>query len=170
MQIRRAQPEDAAALARVHVAAWQAGYAGIVPESRLRQFTVEKREAVFRQMLSQDEGKTWLAEEGGEVFGFIILGTCRDEDVDASQTGEIWGLYVAPERWREGIGRRLQDFAEEHLATAGYAEAVLWVFEDNLNGRKFYEALGYTLDDVSKMMERCESLPCVRYRKGLKPV
>lgn len=169
MNIRRAKPEDVLALAKVHVAAWQAGHAGIVPESRLRQFTVAKREAVFRQLLSQDEGETWLAEEGGDVLGFVILGACRDEDVDAFQTGEIWGLYVAPEHWRKGVGRRLQDFAEERLAAKGYAEAILWVFEANLNGRKFYEALGYALDDVSKEMERCESLPCVRYRRALKP-
>jgi hypothetical protein len=41
--LRRANPDDAPALARVHVAAFHEAYHGIVPGSHLKEFTVERR-------------------------------------------------------------------------------------------------------------------------------
>jgi len=35
-------------------------------------------------------------------LGFLTLDGCRDSDVDAQATGEIWGIYLAPQAWRRG--------------------------------------------------------------------
>ena len=43
MLLRPAQPSDALAIARVHVRAWQHGYAGILPASYLNQLRPEDR-------------------------------------------------------------------------------------------------------------------------------
>ena len=84
MNIRRAKPEDAAALARVHVAAWQAGYAGIVPESQLRQFTVEKREAVLGRTLTADEWETARREVMGQVRGTVQADILKEDQAQNS--------------------------------------------------------------------------------------
>jgi hypothetical protein len=39
MRIRLARPEDAGPIAEVHVAAWQAAYGGLMPDSYLDQLT-----------------------------------------------------------------------------------------------------------------------------------
>jgi ribosomal protein S18 acetylase RimI-like enzyme len=47
MLLRPAQPSDALAIARVHVRAWQHGYAGILPASYLNQLRPEDRAAKY---------------------------------------------------------------------------------------------------------------------------
>lgn len=37
-----------------------------------------------------------------------------------------------------------------HFADAGYTKVMLWVFQDNLRARKFYEAQGFTTDGKIK--------------------
>ena len=149
MVIRSATPADARALAAVLVGAWQRAYSGIVPRSHLERFTVDKREDVFRRSLTAGAEETYVAETDGSINGLLTLGPCRDDDVDTSVTGEIWGIYVPPARWRQGIGRALASFAERELTSRGYGEAVLWVLEANAAARRFYEAMGCVADPSS---------------------
>ena len=104
---RRASPADAPELARIHVAAWHVAYKGIVPDATLEQFTVQARTKRFRASLTEVTAETCVAEFGNTAVGFLTLGGCRDTDLDNSQTGEIWGIYILPEHWRQGIGKYL---------------------------------------------------------------
>jgi len=167
MEIRPAQVSDAAALARVHVDSWRAAYGGLVPESSLQAFTYEWREERFRESLAAGAEETHLVRVEGQVVGFLTLGAARDADLDAGRTGEIWGIYLAPEHWRKGIGRRLAEEAERMLRSRGYESAVLWVLEGNGPARRFYEAMGFALDGESMEVDSGTSLKAVRYRKAL---
>ena len=167
MEIRPAQVSDAPALARVHVDSWRAAYGGLVPESTLQAFTYEWREERFRAALAAGTEETHLVRVEGQVVGFLTLGAARDADLDAGRMGEIWGIYLAPEHWRKGIGRRLAEEAERMLASRGYEEAVLWVLEGNETARRFYEAMGFALDGESTEVDWGTPLKAVRYRKVL---
>jgi len=168
MIIRLATVEDASALARVHVEAWHAAYRGVVPDSFLEQITVSKREAPFQEFLLKDSPEaTYVAEESEEVVGFLMVGSCRDADVDENNTGEIWGIYIAPKHWRRGIGRRFAAKAQETLKCRGYTEVTLWVLEQNKPARRFYEAVGFRQDGVSKELNFGVPVKAIRYRKPL---
>lgn len=166
MRIRRATLKDAPTLAEVHVTSWRKAYQDIVPSSHLEWFTVEKREAVFRENLEQDRKETYVAESDGLVAGFVTMGACRDEDIGES-VGEIGGIYLAPQWWRKGIGSTLVAFAEKELAARGYREVTLWVLERNSAARRFYEAMGFRPDGGTKEVQLGAALSCVRYRKEL---
>jgi ribosomal protein S18 acetylase RimI-like enzyme len=167
VEIRLASVDDAPALARVHVDAWQAAYRGLVPDSFLRRFTYEWRKKRFRQSLAAHAEETYAVEVGGEIVGLLTVGTARDADLDARRTGEIWGIYLAPAYWRRGIGRRLVAEAERMLRSRGYDEAVLWVLADNGQARQFYKAVGFTFDGQSKEIDLGKRLKAVRYAKHL---
>ena len=107
MNIRRAQESDAPALAKVHVDSWQAAYRGLVPDSVLQGFTYQGRTERFWQSLATGSEETYLVEEDGSVMGFLVLGTCRDSDLNVDCTGEIWGIYISPDHWRKGLGKML---------------------------------------------------------------
>src|SRR5512143_253910 len=107
LQLRVPQVEDASALARVHFDSWQAAYRGLVPDSFLQRFTYERREAYFRQALAAHTEETYAACLGEATVGILTIGAARDADVDVARTGEIWGIYLAPGYWRQGIGRKL---------------------------------------------------------------
>ena len=165
---RLATAEDTPDLARAHVASWHAAYQGLVPDSLLDGFTVESRIERFHQSLESEVEETCLVEESGEVLGFITLGACRDEDVDTDTTGEIWGIYLAPEHWRQGIGSFLCRQGESLLKARGYKEATLWVLEGNIRARKFFEAMGFEPDGANREVDLGKPLQVVRYRKELK--
>ena len=169
MNIRRAQERDAPSLAKVHVDSWHAAYRGLVPDSVLQGFTYQSRTEHFRQSLAADSEETYLVEEDGSVMGFLVLGTCRDSDLNVDCTGEIWGIYISPDYWRKGLGKRLLEQAQSLLRSRGYEEAVLWVLERNQQARRFYEAMGFSLDGGTKDVNLGIPLKAVRYRKALPP-
>jgi ribosomal protein S18 acetylase RimI-like enzyme len=167
VNLRRATADEAGALAQVHLASWKAAYRGIVPEPYLEQFTIESGIERFRSFLASDPEKTYLAESGGRIAGFLTFGVCRDEDLDPASCGEIWGIYLSPEYWRRGIGTSICRQAEDMLASLGCSFCTLWVFEANNRARGFYEAMGFQPDGASKEVKLGVPLRAIRYRKSL---
>ena len=52
VDIRLAHPEDAAAIARVHVAMWETSYRGLIDDALIDEVTVEQREAMWGDILT----------------------------------------------------------------------------------------------------------------------
>ena len=105
-----------------------------------------------------------------EIVGFLTLGAARDVDLDIDRTREIWGIYISPDYWRKGIGRKLAEEVEKILKSRGYEHAVLWVLEGNQQARRFYEATGFSPDGESKDIDWGTPLKAVRYAKVLRPI
>ena len=167
MNLRRAQAEDAGRLAQVHVDAWQVAYRRIVPDTFLANFTYQRREDAFRKALLAGLEETYLLQEGERPVAILTIGASRDADLDFSRVGELWGIYIAPDHWRRGIGTKLVREAEQMLRARGYGEIVLWVLEGNADARRFYEAMGFVPDGASKIVQLGVPLKAVRYRKTL---
>ncbi len=167
MNIRRAIPNDADAIARVHVDSWRSAYRGLVPDTYLDKLDYERRAEYLRKSLAANSEEAYLWEQDGEVLGFLTLGQCGDTDVDQEATGEIYGIYLAPGQWRRGIGRRLCLYGEELLRSRGNLSIALWVFAGNDQARRFYEAIGYKADGASRTLNPGTPLEVIRYRKEL---
>jgi GNAT superfamily N-acetyltransferase len=105
-----------------------------------------------------------VAEEEGEIVGFAHIGPS-----DEGPVGEVYRIFVLPERWGTGVGRALVERALEQLRAAGFAETTLWVHEDNPRARRFHEAGGWRLDGAEKEVESFGiRVNEVRYRIGLR--
>ena len=52
-------------------------------------------------------------------------------------------VAVAPEAQRQGLGRRLLEFAEAHARASGYDELRLYTNEKMVENRRLYARLGY---------------------------
>ncbi|MBZ0267228.1 GNAT family N-acetyltransferase, partial [bacterium] len=148
---------------------WRAAYRGIVPDAELERLDVSERAAHVRGKIEAGTEEFHLALSTAKAVGFVSIREPRDEDVDASGTGEINGLYVAPAFWRQGHGRLLLDEGERRIRERGCSEAVLWVFERNEGSRRFYEEHGFAPDEGRRSMTIGIELPLVRYRKRLRP-
>jgi ribosomal protein S18 acetylase RimI-like enzyme len=121
----------------------------------------------LRESLAQHAEETYVAEQGGALLGFLTLGGCRDADVDRETTGEIWGIYLAPQHWRKGVGTLLCRHGERTLKARAYRSATLWVFAGNDQARRFYEAMGFQADGASRTLNPGALLEAIRYRKEL---
>jgi ribosomal protein S18 acetylase RimI-like enzyme len=172
VSVRRAGPADARAIAEISVAGWQAAYRHILPAGYLAGLHAPPREIGWRSQMEADafdELPSWVAEVAGEVIGFVSAGPPRDDDVPAP-AGEIYALYVHPDRQRHGAGRALIDVATAHLRAKGSTTLVLWVFERNEVARAFYEAAGWQFEGRRQVLNLgAASAPEVRYRRSLAP-
>jgi GNAT superfamily N-acetyltransferase len=165
--VRDARADDAAAIARVHTRSWQAGYAHAFPEKALRAISVERRAEFWARWLAAPAPRAAIlvAEVDADVAGFASVGAAREGD---DSTGELYAIYVDPDRWGTGVGRALIAGAEARLRAASFREAILWVLDDNPRARRFYEAAGWAHDGGSKQDTHLDTLVDeVRYRKRL---
>jgi ribosomal protein S18 acetylase RimI-like enzyme len=169
VRIREGEPRDAEAIATIHVRSWQEAYRGQLSDEYLDGLKVEDRLAMHRYALEQPppEYRMWVAEEGGRVLGFAVTGRSEDADAD-ERTGELYAVYLEPERVGTGLGRALLDHAVGDLRQRGFRAATLWVLETNARARRFYEVAGWAADGTTTS-ERvdCEMRPTVRYRTDL---
>lgn len=150
--VRPATPDDARAVARIHVAGWREGYRGLLPDAHLDALDVEEEVVGWTRALTGGVDAL-VAHDGDDVLGFATLGPTRDDDLPDA-TGEVYALYVRPGTWRRGVGSALLDAALDHLRTRGRDAAGLWTLATNVRARTFYEAHGWHVDGAEKVEER----------------
>ncbi|MCG8357468.1 MAG: GNAT family N-acetyltransferase, partial [Kiloniellales bacterium] len=146
VDVRPADPKDAAAIAHVHVDTWRATYAGLLPDRYLLQMNEARQRLMWYRLLSQSAGHNegvLVAKapgaQGGQVVGFGSAGRCRVASLPFD--GEVYTLYVAPDWQGQGLGRRLLVGLFRALHRSGLRSAGLWVLSGNPS-RFFYEAMG----------------------------
>jgi GNAT superfamily N-acetyltransferase len=140
--IRAATPDDAAAIAHMHVAGWRTTYRGIVPDDVLADLSEEQRARGWARRL-RDPARTefvYVAEDAtGRVIGFASGGPEREGD--PVYTGELYAIYLLAGEQGKGIGGRLFRQVAARLAADGHAAMLLWVLAENPACR-FYAAMG----------------------------
>ena len=152
LTIRREEPDDAEAIARVHVHGWQSGYAGIMPTevlARLNPAAWAQRRRDLGTADPEHPFTTLVAEDGGTIVGFTTFGPYRNNqdrgDLDPAH-GELLAIYVEPACWGSGVARTLLAAARDGLAERGWTGYRLWVLADNARARRFYERAGHSPD------------------------
>ncbi|MGO4299930.1 GNAT family N-acetyltransferase [Leifsonia sp. RAF41] len=118
VSIRRATVDDAAGIARVHVAAWREAYAGRMPAEFLASLDEERRARSWATILSSGETDAFVAERDGETVGWATAGAGRDEN--APRDRELEGIYLLASAYGSGAGQLLLDAAiGDALPTSG---------------------------------------------------
>ena len=137
MLLRPAEPDDAIAVARVHVRSWQAAYRTLMPDDYLDQLRPEDRAQRYN-FRSLDPLQPWtiVAAEAGVIHGFATTVPAREPDMPGH--GELCALYVDPDQWGRGIGIALVSVARARLFDLGFRNAVLWVLAGNVRAERFY--------------------------------
>ena len=164
-EIRAARLNDARALAEIHSSAWKTAYRGIVPDTILDNISADERQKRFEQALSEGREENFLIFADGKPVGLMCIGACRDEDKDDSCVK--YGVLPVAEYWNKGIGSYFMDWGLNELKNRGYKKATLWVLEENLNARRFYEKLGFEHDGRAKELTIGKRLTELRYEKAI---
>lgn len=96
--------------------------------------------------------EAWTGWVGEEPAGFMILDPGPDAVAELT-------LAVLPDARRQGVGRRLVDFALERGRSEGWTRLTLLVGRDNPGGQAFFEALGFTEGHTQLGSYRCMQRP-----------
>jgi GNAT superfamily N-acetyltransferase len=140
---------------------------------RIRPAGNEDADPIARLFLASRATMTFLPNihTDEETFFFIDNIVLRDQEVDVAETnGEISGfvaierdmvehLYVRPDLLRRGIGSALLQRAKERLPS-GFR---LWVFQENVPARRFYERHGLRLVEETDGSRNEERTPDALY-------
>jgi len=139
LTIRKADIEDAAAIAHVHVESWKTTYAGIVSDVFLASLNKEVRTQSWQEQILTANISILVAEDETGIFGFAAGGRIREkiDDHDA----ELYAIYLLRERQKQGAGRTLCLTLASALQTKGFTSMIVWVLEQNPSV-SFYERLG----------------------------
>jgi ribosomal protein S18 acetylase RimI-like enzyme len=150
MLLRDARPEDALAIARVHVRAWQAGYRGLVSGESLDRMKAEDRAPKYTLGSADPDQPSTLVAEAPDIVGFVTIAPARGPDAGS---GEVAALHVDPTCWRQKIGAALLDAAHRRLAERGFTRAVLWLLVGNERALHFYQRHGWVPNGRTQTLE-----------------
>lgn len=148
--VRDAFVGDAAALAEIHVRAWQVAYEELMNKEYLAGLSVSQRESQWKGILENPGNRKYLvAEKGSAVRAFAAYGAARDRDVD-KDTAELIALNVNPDFWRERLGETLLQAVMTKSREEGCEGVYLWVISGNTAAISLYKKYGFSHTGVSK--------------------
>lgn len=138
MLIRPSQKADVHSIARVYIRTWQDTYLGLVPFGYLYTMSAQRLGQEFLNELNSNRVVSYVAEDAGQVVGFISGGFERKKD--RIYNGEIYALYVMKSHQRQGIGAKLVSALATHFNHSGIYSMLVWVLAHNPY-RRFYEKI-----------------------------
>ncbi|MFC4030986.1 GNAT family N-acetyltransferase [Streptomyces polygonati] len=182
VRVRLMTDDDVPAVSAIRVAGWRAAYAGLVPRSYLDAMDAAEDTAARRRSLAAGGGRVrnlvaveaaaaggggGSGGDGGSVVGWAAFGPYRGQPGTGAD-GELYALYVRPDRIGTGAGRALTAEVVRHAAEAGRRRLLLWVLADNHRARRFYGRAGFTADGL-EMTEVYDGVPLreLRYARAL---
>ena len=140
-EIREARAEEGPILAGVQERASVAALAHIFPPERYAY----PRDAVHDRWVSavaEPEARTLIAIIDEQPVGAACV-----------TAGWLDGLYVVPEHWGTGLADELYGRALELACELGSSSCKLWVLEDNMRARRFYERRGWRENGETRVVE-----------------
>ena len=102
-------------------------------------------------LLSAEPENIWLAFQDDDLVGFIGI-HLHPQD----RMGEVHIVAVAPNRQRQGVGRRLMQFAEQRIRDGGMKMVMVETVGDRGHepARRAYEALGFERWPVARYFKK----------------
>jgi ribosomal protein S18 acetylase RimI-like enzyme len=140
--VRRAEPEDAAGIAKVHVTTWRTAYRGLLSDDFLASLDETAYAERWRRTLTAARDRVYVAENADGVIGFASGG--KERAGEDGFGGELYAIYVLREAQGHGHGRQLVQAVVGGLRELGLPDMIVWVLRDNVPARRFYERLGGT--------------------------
>lgn len=135
MTVRSITEKDLNAVYELYVAAWKAGYEGLLPRSFLDELTPKRWEGKFL-----DES-SFVALDGERIVAHCYARAAAEQQMRG--WGEIHTMYVHPDYWRKGYGTAVFRRAEEWLLKNGFVDVYLYVLEGNKRAESFYRSQGF---------------------------
>jgi ribosomal protein S18 acetylase RimI-like enzyme len=181
--VRAARASDAADLARIQVACWRHGYAGIVPGEVLAELTSAEAETRWRDRWTEAitkpptsrhhvlvavtaPGASHAADPSRApsrmVAGFASAGPAGDGDRWPGTDAELFELRVAPELAGHGHGSRLLNAVAATLAGDHFTSVSAWALEADTAFRRFLESAGWAPDGARSELDMGTRVPVIR--------
>lgn len=89
--------------------------------------------------------KTLICVDDGRIVGTSIF--CKSRFEQLHDWGEVISIYLLPDYMGKGYGKMLMKSAISELKMQGCGKIFLWVLEENVRARLFYEKISFLSTD-----------------------
>ena len=155
--VRPATSIDAPQVGEVHAEAWRVAYRELFEEEFLRT-AMEARRQMWTEnwgAFECDDSILLVADYDGRVVGFLHCGWAQE----ASSEQEVYGFYVHPTFWGQGIAPLVMSEALEQLRDRSEGQVSLWTPRGAIRARRFYEKTGWTASGRSRLHDFGDGAP-----------
>lgn len=133
MNVRNAALEDMRQLGHIMAVSFRSAFGSFVSQQTLDACAQEDRCTVLLEEIFRQGKMNFLI---GENSGMLVWQS-------AEEGAQIIAIHSLPESWGSGLGHAMMEKALEQM---GGVRVSLWVFEENLRARRFYEKHGFRWD------------------------
>lgn len=150
VSIRKAVPGDEQVLAYIQTESWKAAFADILSTEELVRCTnLQRAKQMYHNVLRREGCNTAIELVDDHPHCIAAWGTNRCDLGDT--VGELICIHSLQNNWAKGYGSAMMEYVLAQLQQANYESVILWVFEENIRARKFYEKHGFTLTEQKKL-------------------
>jgi ribosomal protein S18 acetylase RimI-like enzyme len=135
--IRKATIKDVIDISKIRKNSWQVTYKGIMPDEFLKTLEIEKMAEYLKELFKNPKINTYVYEEN-EILGFITFAKSEEDE----NIGEIYAIYLRPDKKRMGIGSKLFNYAKGLLKEKGYDKMIIWCAKGNSPSIIVYDKMG----------------------------
>ncbi|MFF3065649.1 GNAT family N-acetyltransferase [Oerskovia sp. NPDC057915] len=164
--VRPARPDDADAMASVHVESWQQTYRGLMRDEVLDDpDLLPARRRFWRAVLTEERYGSFraaVAVDDDTVVGIALAGPATDPDV--TWDAQLYVLYLLEAFHGSGAGHGLMN-----AVLPGGDSAALWVADPNPRAQAFYAKQGFEPDGVVKVEDGVSEVRLVRTEARVDP-
>lgn len=147
--IERGKLGDEEIFAYIQTESWKSAFKDILPPEELQRCTqIEKATAMYQKLFENQIGNGYLLRVNGTPHCIAWWDVTREKDMPGY--AELICIHSLQDKWRKGYGSKMMERVLDDIKVAGYKKVMLWVFEENIRARKFYEAKGFFTEEKKK--------------------
>ncbi len=147
MILRPFETTDIEACAKLHKLSRRESEKGVIFDSDLDRYDLNHFIDNWTTWSGYKETKILVAEDNDTVVGFVMFGKIQtrpdfDKGIVPKYGSEIYALYVHPDHFRKGIGKKLFLSACNDLIQNKQTSLILWTKKKNRRSCAFYDSFG----------------------------
>lgn len=140
--IEKGKLGDEDIFAYIQTESWKSAFKDILPPEELERCTkMEKATAMYQRLFENQIGNGYLLKIDGKPHCIAWWDATRETDMPGY--AELICIHSLQDNWGKGYGSIMMNQVLADVKQAGYNKVMLWVFEENVRARRFYEAKGF---------------------------
>jgi RimJ/RimL family protein N-acetyltransferase len=165
--IRYANKDDADIIALINSKSFHQAFQGIIPDEFLKEkFSYERLKDRLCKELCEGTTTSCVMYKDDIPMGMLTFAKDDNKERDNSEI-DIWRIYLLPEYWGQNLGMEFIDWGIKELKRKRYKKVALWVVEENVRARKFYEKIGFIHEGEIRIINPGREIKEYRYIKHL---
>lgn len=149
INIRKAEIGDAKTLAYIQTQSWKDAFGQIISSKDLEEYSnFDKAKDMYQMLLDKNIANGYILSIDETPYCTAYWDKVRE--LEEEKCCELICIHSLSDNWGNGYGKIMMEYVLKQMKKEQFEKVVLWVFEENIRARNFYENQGFILTEKSK--------------------